>query len=387
MMFTPIKKILIDPAVHETELAVRVLRNRGNIPFEIVHPSSIQNEASSLIQGKQLLWITRTPGGLVKPCPATRPPYLCCQYTTIHAMTQCPFDCTYCILQNYLENPLITLYADQDAIFQDIAAVQQSEPNRFFRFGTGELADSLALDFLTGLSGDYIRFFNSRKNALIELKTKSVQIENLFGLNPKHAVISWSLNPPSVIRKEELRAAPLHVRLQAARRCQDAGYLIGFHFDPLLLFEGWQSAYDDLIRQLFLVVDPGRIAWISLGSLRFPPALMDVMAKRFPKSGIFYEEMIRGLDGKMRYVRPLRMELYRAVSGLIRECAPDVFLYFCMESPAVWNAVFGMHPASNAELDFWFARSVWERFRNEVEMDKPERMVFLNNTLINPQRQ
>ncbi|NQT24102.1 hypothetical protein HQ585_01975 [candidate division KSB1 bacterium] len=375
-MFTQIKEILIDHEVGETPLVARVLKNRGKIPYEFVKSSKIQNADSSLKHGKQLLWITRTPGGSVKPCPATNPPYLCCQYTTIHAMTQCPFDCTYCILQDYLENPLITLYADQELIFQEIATVQRGEPKRFFRFGTGELADSLALDALTGLSSDYIKFFNTRKNALIELKTKSAQIENLTELNPKHAVISWSLNPLSIIKKEERRAASLQERLQAARRCQDAGYLLGFHFDPLLRFKEWESAYCDLLHQLFDAVNPDRIAWISLGSLRFPPALKDVMVKRFPGSRILYEEMIRGQDGKMRYIRPLRVELYRKVSDWIREYAPDVFLYFCMESPAVWDAVFGGHPASNADLDFGFAQSIWERFRDEVDMDSPERMFY-----------
>lgn len=368
-----IKKILIDPDVKGQPLVERVIRNRGNIPYERIYPSDVH----SLTEGKRLLWITHTPTGSVKPCPATNPPYLCCRYTTIHAMTQCPFDCTYCILQGYCDNPVVTFHADQNKIFREIRKLQESEPGRFFRFGTGELADSLALDALTGLSADYIEFFNKRKNALIELKTKSVQIDNLIGLDPRHAVISWSLNPPSVVRHEELHAPSLQNRLEAARRCQDAGYLLGFHFDPILRFEGWKEAYYALVRDLFRQVDPGRIAWISLGSLRFPPALKDVIVKRFPGTSILYEEMIRGRDGKMRYVRPLRIELYRAVSGWIRECAPDVFLYFCMELPAVWDAVFGGHPASNPDLDFRFAQSIHTRFGAEVDMDRPDRSVYV----------
>ena len=114
------------------------------------------------------------------------------------------------------------------------------------------------------------------------------------------------------------------------------------------------------------------MTWISLGTLRFPPALKDVIAKRFPGSRILYDEMIRGLDGKMRCVRPLRVELYQAVTGWIREQAPDVFLYFCMESPPVWDAVFEEHPESNADLDFRFARHIHDRFADEIDMDRPE---------------
>ncbi|HDQ44863.1 MAG TPA: hypothetical protein ENN17_05100 [bacterium] len=371
-----IQKIVIDPAVEETPLVRRILAEKGNLPVESRAWTSTDWADIPLHLGKRILYVTGRPGGLVKPCPATNPPYLCCRYITIHAMTQCPFDCTYCVLQGYLERPVITLFADPKPIFKEIDALRRAKPGRFFRFGTGELADSLALDDMTGLSEDYLRFFRNRRNALIELKTKSVRIENLPDPAPRNAVISWSVNPQSVIAREELRAPSLADRLDAAKRCRDAGYLIGFHFDPVLLMEDGEARYREVVRQIFSRIDPGRIAWISLGSLRFPAEYRKIMQKRFPHARILDGEMIRGLDGKMRYLRPLRVEMYRKIYGWIRDAAPDVFVYFCMESPAVWNAVTGGHPESNAELDFRFARSLWERFGREIRMDEPRRDAY-----------
>lgn len=371
-----INRILIDRVVVNSELATRVRRNAADIPVEILPESEAGPFVNSLTHGKRILHITSQSGGLVKPCPATNPPYLCCRYTTIHAMTQCPFDCSYCVLQGYLDNPVITLFANETEIFQEIENLQKLSPNRFFRFGTGELADSLALDDLTHLSGDYLSFFQGRRNALIELKTKSVRIDNLLKRQhtPSHAVISWSVNPDEIIRQEEFRAATLQSRLQAARQCQEAGYLIGFHFDPILYIPGWKDHYQDTVRQIFKTVDPQRVAWISLGSLRFPAEFKGVIQERFPQSKILNEEMIRGLDGKMRYPRPLRVALYRQVYLAIRQAATDAapFVYFCMESPAVWDAVMGRHPESNAELDFWFAQDLWMRFGSELNMDEPQ---------------
>jgi spore photoproduct lyase len=224
-----IQKIVIDPAVRETLLARRILARKGEIPVEFKTWTNTDCEDIPLHHGKKILYVTEQAGGLVKPCPATNPPYLCCRYTTIHAMNQCTFDCTYCVLQGYLERPVITVFANEETIFREIDEMQRAEPHRFFRFGTGELADSLALDDLTGLSGDYLRFFHDKRNAIIELKTKSVQVQNLLGFSPRNAVISWSVNPQEVIDREELRAPSLSDRLDAARRCMDAGYLIGFH--------------------------------------------------------------------------------------------------------------------------------------------------------------
>jgi spore photoproduct lyase len=275
------------------------------------------------------------------------------------------------VLQSYLDRPVITLNVRLPDMLDEIGGLMRGQPRRFFRFGTGELGDSLALDPFTGLSETFIDFFKDKRNALIELKTKSVQIERLFGTGPGNTVVSWSVNPESVIQREELHAPSLEARLHAAKKCRDAGYLLGFHFDPILHIENWESSYREVVDRIFSTIDANRVAWISLGSLRFPPALKPVIQSRFPGSRIVYEEMIRGLDGKMRYLKPLRIALYRHIYRRIRSHSPDVFVYFCMESPQIWEQVTGTHPGNNAELDYWFAESLWRRFRNELIMDKP----------------
>jgi hypothetical protein len=53
-----------------------------------------------------------------------------------------------------------------------------------------------------------------------------------------------------------------------------------------------------LIDELYENIDPARIAWISLGSLRFPPAMKEKIIERYPHSKIPYGEFIRGQDQK-----------------------------------------------------------------------------------------
>jgi spore photoproduct lyase len=366
-----ITRIVVHPDVVHNALALRILDQSG-IPFEI----SDTLPEISLHSGKQILFLTNSPGRLVKPCPATRPPYLCCRYTVIHSSTQCPMDCTYCILQNYLESSVVRVNVRLDDIFRDIESIMNREPKRFFRFGTGELGDSLALDPITGLSVDFLNAFASKRNGLIELKTKSTHIERVLGYPAKHTVVSWSLNPHTVIKKEEMYTPSLQARLRSAYKCQQAGYLLGFHFDPILSFKNAKLQYEETIDQLFATIRPERVAWISLGTLRFPPALKQVIQTRFPRSRIVYEEMIRGLDGKMRYPKPLRIDLYRAVYQRIRHYSSDIFIYFCMESPRVWENVMGKAPVDNAELDFRFAESLWKRFRSEIDMDEPRQEYY-----------
>ena len=368
-----IEKIIVDEKVVNDKLTQRILRNFPQIPSEIVTEETLNAQANrfSFTEGKRILAVTKQEGEMVKPCPGTLPPYICCQYTVINQTTQCPMDCAYCILQAYLKNPFITIYTNLADIFQSIDKLLEIQPWRFFRFGTGELSDSLALDSLTSLSRDYAKFFSTKRNTLIEFKTKTDSIELLLDSPTKNVVVSWSLNPQIVADREEALSANIKDRLKAARKCQDKGFLIGFHFDPILWVPDWESLYHELIQELFSWVDGSGIVWISMGSLRYPPILKEIVQERFPRSKIVYEEMIRGLDGKMRYPRPLRVEMYKKIYGWLKEKAPDLFIYFCMESPVVWDQVMGTHPNSNNELDFWFARSLRERFPS-LNMDTPQ---------------
>ena len=367
-----IGKIYIDERAVDEELTRRILQKTKEIPHHIVQDGRMEEECENLNHAgsKQILYITNQKGELVKPCPGTQRSYLCCGYTIINQMIQCPMDCTYCVLQGYLDHPFMILHTDITRIFEEIDGLSKKQPGRFFRFGTGELSDSLVLDGLTELSREYAEFFCTKREGIIEFKTKTDHVDTLLASSTKNVVVSWSINPQTIADTEEFRCATVDDRLRAARRCQDKNFLLGFHFDPILCVPGWEALYDDLIKRLFSLIDGGRIAWISLGSLRYPPHLKDIARRRFPKSKIFCEEMIRGMDGKMRYPKPMRVEMYRKIFKCIKEAAPDVFVYFCMESPEVWDRVMGGHPASNEELDFRFAESLYNRFP-ELGIDEP----------------
>lgn len=364
MMDGLITQIFVDERVLDEPLTVRILSRRGSVGYEVTEDGKMQERKRglTLAQGKRILYITRQEGGFVKPCPATRSPYLCCRYTVINQTQQCPLDCTYCILQEYLDTPVVTVYANLGEMYSEIDSLLEAQPGRLFRFGTGELTDSLALDGMTGLSRDLSLHFRGRENALLELKSKTSRIQALPDCSPDRVVVSWSLNPPSVTGKEEFRAASIPDRLSAARRCMEMGFPLGFHFDPILPGDGMADAYRELVDSVFRHVDGSRIAWVSLGSLRFPPALRGTVRGRFPGTKILTGEMIPGLDGKMRYVRPLRVSMYRRIHGWLKDHEPDLFVYFCMEPPWVWEAVTGEAPTDNADLDFRFAASLRDRF-------------------------
>ena len=98
---------------------------------------------------------------------------------------------------------------------------------------------------------------------------------------------------------------------------------------------------------------------------------------RYPYSRLPYGELIRGQDQKMRYPRPRRTEIYRSIYRKLTEIREPPFVYFCMESPTVWQDVCGFAPQSNAHLDYLFAESLWRRFP-EIMSELPRREFYIN---------
>ena len=309
--------------------------------------------AVSIYRAKKRLFIIRQKSGFIKPCPGT-PRYLCCNYYILDLGFGCFYDCCYCYLQVYSNFPGIILYANLDDFFRAVEQSLKKNPSLFYRLGTGEFTDSLAFENIYSYARKLIPFF-AHKKIMLELKTKSDYVDNLLNLeHGGRSVISWSLNPPLIIKNEEKGSVSLDKRLKAARACAQAGYPVGFHFDPIINYPGWEEDYRRTVEEIFRYGSAESIVWISLGTLRFPPSLQDIIARRFPETKIIYAEFITGLDGKRRYFKPKRIEIYQKMVSWIKEIAPKIPLYLCMESGDVWKKVFGFSPGNPREVEKLF---------------------------------
>jgi spore photoproduct lyase len=340
----PFQRILVNQAVADLPLTRRVLQVFSGLPVEMVSGEPPAAPDLSIAASKKTLYLTAFQGQLIKPCPGTRE-YICCGYRILHTATNCPFDCTYCILQAYFNQPYIRLFANLDDIFSQLREYASRQAGQIIRLGTGEFTDSLVFDPFTGFSRRLAAEIGTCSNLVVELKTKSRAVENLLEMGGnERLIISWSLNPEGVIAREERGAAGLEERLAAAAACQEKGFRLGFHFDPIFYFSGWEGQYRETVERLFQRVDPEKIAWISLGCFRYLPPLAPIIRERFRRSRYIHEEFIPALDGKKRYPQPRRVEIYRQMVAWIAARAPQVLVYLCMENSAVWRQVFGFIP-------------------------------------------
>jgi spore photoproduct lyase len=338
------KQILVHAPSWQDEATQEILARLPGIEIRTIQ------DVNAETQTRDTLILMHYPGTFLKPCQGAGAE-MCCNYFVASYAWNCHFDCTYCVLQAYLSNEALMVCTNIDDLLAEIKEKLLQHPDQVFRIGTGELADSLALDSITAYSRRMVPFFAALPNGILELKTKSNQISNLKELtHAGRTVISWSLNSRRICSSEEHKAATIDERIASAAQCQSWGYKLGFHFDPIVYYPGWEDEYREIVKELFAAINPANVAWISLGALRFTPHLRDFVRSRYPESKIPYGEFIPGHHGKLRYFRPIREEIYRKMKGWIQDEAPQVLVYICMESHLVWQNSFGSAPDDAEQL-------------------------------------
>lgn len=367
-------RVIVSEAVWESPLAIAL---RANLPPDIpvLRIGEYDDQPQSF--SPKLLEVINFRGRFLRSCPATRF-YHCCGYVILHFGEQCSIGCTYCILKSYLNQPNLRLFGNTYDMLEEVDKTLNSYPNTLFRIGTGEFTDSLLLDPWTGLSDILVPFFSRKSNAVLELKTKTVNIGRLRKLNHGgHTIVGWSLNAPSIVSREERKSAPLIDRMMAARECARYGYFLAFHFDPLFYFPGWEEEYGRVIEMIGETVPTDRIVYVSLGAFRFMPLLKEIILRKQPGWELISGEFVPSPDGKRRYFRDIRVRLYSFMASRLWAINPSLCIYLCMESGSVWKDSLGFHPTELGGLPDMLDSAVKNRMGIGCHCTKTAAQVFL----------
>ncbi len=327
------KTIYIESSVRDSELAARV---RAAFPAADFKETDGKTQVGSPNFSRRLdtLLIHREKYDFLKPCPCSCSA-ACCGYNLINLGFGCRFECEYCFLQQYQNLHAVLLPANLEEFLSKI----DETPFRkgLFdrpRIGSGEFTDSLVFDDLTRYSRQLVPFFRKRPHLQFEFKTKSVNIGGLLEAGGcENVVVSWSVNSAKITDTAEHFTPALSARLAAACEAAKAGYRLGFHFDPVIIYDGWQADYARTVQEMADTLPKEKVAWISVGTLRFSRELKKMIENRFPQNTILDGEFLLDFDGKMRYSDLQRKEVYQFLLPLLRKIFPHAQVYLCMEDP------------------------------------------------------
>jgi spore photoproduct lyase len=240
-------------------------------------------------------------------------------------------------LQQYQNLHAILLPANVDEFLQKIDDAHFNKgPFDRPRIGSGEFTDSLVFDDLTQYSQKIVPFFRARPHLQFEFKTKSVNIGGLLAAGgAENVVTSWSVNSSRITNEAEHFTPNLTQRLAAACQTAKVGYRLGFHFDPVVIYPGWKEDYARTVEEMADTLPAEKIAWISVGTLRFSRELKKMIENRFPQNFMLDGEFLLDFDGKMRYGDEERREVYSFMMPLLRKTFPNTHVYLCMEDPQI----------------------------------------------------
>jgi spore photoproduct lyase len=281
-------------------------------------------------------------------CPVASPRTLCCNLQTLDAVDNCGYGCSYCSIQSFFDAKQISF----DKGFADKLKNLEFDAEKTYHIGTGQSSDSLMWGNSHGVLDAVIDLAWAHPNVILELKTKSANVGHLLRTNaPKNIICTWSLNTPALIQNEEHGTASLAKRLDAARKVADAGFLVGFHFHPIVHYDQWQQDYTFVVEQLGSLFKPEEVALVSMGTLTYIKSVMREIRKRAIPTQILKMPMIDS-DGKQSYPDEIKLALFSHVYNSFPEnWKSDVFYYLCMENSRLWKPVFGYEYASNDEFE------------------------------------
>lgn len=338
------RKLFVENGVADLAITADILAKLSGVPIEYVddyREIRVNGDCVDSVyrESKRYLAIAQKKGDFVKEFRCMDGLVGKTEYFISHG-NNCSFDCSYCFLQDYFENAVPTVFVNHDDILSSIENFIEDSTEKNLVFHAGELCDSFSFDFLTGFSKKLVNLFARFPKSRLEMRTKTIFIDNLLDIPGRdNIIVSWTFSPSEIIANYEAKASLLDERIDSAMKVQSAGYKIGICLDPIICIKGWLESYNNMLDKLFHRVDVERIAYVSLGGFRYLPSLATAIRERGGDSDLLSGEFVPGIDGKYRYFRPIRSEIYKEIGKVIKSKAPHVKINLCMETPDVWKDV------------------------------------------------
>lgn len=255
----------------------------------------------------------------------------------------CPYGCHYCYLAGtpgVWFSPTVKIFLNLDEILVEIdrTANRIGQPTAFY---LGKLQDGLALEPLSGYARTMVPYFARHRHARMVVLTKSADVENLLDLD--HAgrtILSWTVNAPEIVQRFETNTPAIADRIDAMRRCAQAGYPVRAVLMPIIPVGDWREVYRRLLSTLLESVPLSRI---TLGSICSYPQAQRLMELKLGRENAISTLLDRGSaksdDGRLRFGQSTREEVYRYLIGCIRQKRPDLEIGLCLEDEAMFAAL------------------------------------------------
>lgn len=285
---------------------------------------------------------------------------ICQSAWQLHSAVGCPFRCAYCCFGG-----LIRIFVNMDEYIQHLDEICRLGPyQRLYKWDNQ--TDVSCFEPEWGASKLLVEYFADKPDKYLQIYAgKSDNIENLLSLDHKgKTIIQWSIGARTQSTVIEKETAPWDRRVEAARRCQEAGYTVRFRFSPTIPVKNWQEENAELIDLIFAKTKPDVISlcafgWMSVEEARscIDFSLLDPQYVAAMESAAPFLEA-RGFSGGGG--RPIphdaRAYMFKFLIDEIRKHNKTIPVSICLETVEMW-ALFEREldmPANSAKRGTYY---------------------------------
>jgi spore photoproduct lyase len=202
-------------------------------------------------------------------------------------------------------------------------------------------SDSICFEPEYGASQILADVFARSEDQYLLFYTKSNNVGHLLELeNREQCLFYMTLSADHAAREFEPGAPSLDQRIQALRRCQEAGYTVRAGFSPIIPIREWREDATLAIEKLFAKVTPDTVRLWTL-SMTSVPAFDGAMgfARMDPRLAEMAVRADPAVVGSWNAPFPAeaRAEIYGHYIDEIARVSPETPVSLCSESSEVWE--------------------------------------------------
>ena len=267
---------------------------------------------------------------------------VCTNAYELHSAWGCLHICDYCNVLDFL-NIMVNL----EELVERFEGLMRENPwLKLWKYDNN--TDILTFEPEYGASELMVDLFARQEDQYLMMYTKSANVDCLLPLDHKgKTIICWSLSGDTQSRLIEKNSATTSERIEAARKCQEAGYIVRARLSPIVPVRNWREEADAMLAEHLAKVKPDVLTMDTLKWteptkvwLMFDKPLWDDEYAGYVDEFAAMPPEQRPYpiipNGKQLFPHDARVRMYRHFTDQIRRLSPATRIAFCGETPEIW---------------------------------------------------